>query len=78
LLEGLDSQGCQKLVCGYGDVLGYTTQVFKKLEEKKNFYFLRQYKFFWSLKLKLIERIFKPCPNYGLEKFINFVTTYEK
>jgi hypothetical protein len=26
----------------------------------------------------LIERIFKPCPNYGLEKFINFVTTYEK
>jgi hypothetical protein len=40
LLEGLDSQGCHKLVCGYGDVLGYKSQVQKNLEEKKKFLFL--------------------------------------
>ncbi len=41
LLEGLDSQGCQKLVCGYVDVLGYKSQVLNFLEEKQEFLFLK-------------------------------------
>jgi hypothetical protein len=40
LLEGLNSQGCQKLICGYGDVLGYKAQVLKILEEKQELLFL--------------------------------------